>query len=124
MIGSKFIATVIGEKGRWREYKARARRLPASYRATVDALERYLNHFGAGGGGTAMYADLVELFEQGAANGTPVREIVGHDPVEFIEAFARNYANGQWIVREQNRLTAAVDRAAAMDAHELKLVKH
>jgi hypothetical protein len=39
-------------------------------------------------------------------------------------AFARNYATGQWIVREQNRLTAAIDRAAAMDAPGLKLAGH
>ena len=112
----KFIAIVVGEKGQWREYKARVRQLPASYRETVDALERYLIHFGTGGGSTAMFADLVLLFEQGAANGTPVREIVGQDPVEFIEAFARNYPKGQWIIREQQRLTDAIDSAAAIDA--------
>jgi DNA-binding ferritin-like protein (Dps family) len=29
---SKFIAKVVGEKGQWRQYQARARQLPASYR--------------------------------------------------------------------------------------------
>jgi DNA-binding ferritin-like protein (Dps family) len=109
---SKVIAKVVGPKGQWREYKARARQLPASYRAALDALERYLNYFGPGGDGTAMYADLIDLFEQGAANGTPVREIVGEDPVEFIETFVRNYPKGQWIIRERERLTNAIDRAA------------
>jgi DNA-binding ferritin-like protein (Dps family) len=109
---SKFISKVVGEKGQWREYKARARQLPASYRTALDALERYLNYFGPGGDGTAMYADLIDLFEQGAANGTPIREIVGEDPVEFIETFVRNYPKGQWIIRERERLTRAIDRAA------------
>ena len=109
---SKFISKVVGEKGQWREYKARARQLPPSYRMAVDALERYLRYFGTGGGGTAIYEDLIDLFEQSAANGTPIRQIVGEDPVEFIEAFVRNYPKGQWIIRERERLTNAIERAA------------
>jgi DNA-binding ferritin-like protein (Dps family) len=109
---STFISKVVGEKGQWREYKARVRQLPANYRTAVDALERYLRYFGTGGGGTAIYEDLIDLFEQSAANGTPIREIVGEDPVEFIEAFVRNYPKGQWIIRERERLTNAIERAA------------
>jgi DNA-binding ferritin-like protein (Dps family) len=112
MFISKFVSKVIGEKGQWREYKARVRQLPASYRTAVDALERYLKYFGTGGGGTAIYEDLVDLFEQSAANGTPIRAVVGEDPVEFIEAFVRNYPKGQWIIRERERLTNAIERAA------------
>jgi DNA-binding ferritin-like protein (Dps family) len=112
MFISKFVSKVIGEKGQWREYKARVRQLPASYRTAVDALERYLKYFGTGGGGTAIYEDLVDLFEQSAANGTPIRAVVGGDPVEFIEAFVRNYPKGQWIIRERERLTNAIERAA------------
>jgi DNA-binding ferritin-like protein (Dps family) len=48
-----------------------------------------------------------------AANGTPIREIVGEDPVEFIETFVRNYPKGQWIIRERERLTNAIKRAEA-----------
>ena len=55
-------------------------------------------------------------FEQAAASGTPVREIVGEDPVEFAEAFLRNYPQGQWIVRERERLTSAIDSAAGEDS--------
>jgi DNA-binding ferritin-like protein (Dps family) len=115
MFVPKFVSKVIGEKGQWRQYKARTRQLPASYRTAVDALERYLMYFGTGGGGTAIYEDLVDLFEQSAANRTPIREIVGEDPVEFIEVFVRNYPKGQWIIRERERLTNAIDRAAGED---------
>jgi hypothetical protein len=68
-----------------------------------------------GGGGTAIYEDLIDLFEQSAANGTPIRQIVGEDPVEFIEAFVRNYPKGQWIIRERERLNNAIERAAGED---------
>ena len=107
---------MIGPKREWRGYKARGRGLPASYRTALDALERYLNYYGGtGGDGTALYGDLIDLFEQSAADRTPIREIVGDDPVEFIETFVRNYPKGQWIIRERERLTKAIDRAAGED---------
>ena len=115
MFIAKFISKVIGEKGQWREYKARVRQLPPSYRTAVEALERYLMYFGPmtkGNSLVSMLEDLADLFEQSAANGTPVRAVVGEDPVEFAEAFLRNYSEGQWISRERERLTNAIDRVA------------
>ena len=53
----------------------------------------------------SMLEDLADLFEQGAADGTPIRAIVGDDPVEFAEDFLRNYVEGQWINKERARLT-------------------
>ena len=117
MFISRFFSKVIGEKRQWRLYKARAQQLPASYRTVVDALERYLMYFGGGGDGTAIYADLVDLFEQSAANRTPIRQIVGEDPVEFIETFVRNYPKGKWVIRERERLINAIARAAEEDAN-------
>ena len=80
-------------------------------------MHRYFNYFGGGTaeGGLAMLEDLADLFEQGAANGTPIREIVGEDPVEFAEAFLANYPKGRWIIRERERLTETIVRAAAED---------
>ncbi|MEO3795426.1 DUF1048 domain-containing protein [Nonomuraea sp. B10E15] len=102
------------EKKRYRRYKARIKQLPENYRIAVEALERYLMHFGPvdGAGAMAMYDDLAELFEQAAADGTPIRDIFGEDPVEFVEAFVANYPLGQYRNRERNRLASAVERAA------------
>ncbi len=107
---SRFTAKVIGEKRRWREYKARVKQLPPDYRTAVEALERYLMYFGAADGDSAaaMFEDLAYLFERAAADGTLIREIVGEDPVEFVETFLQNYAKGQWINKERERLTDAI----------------
>ncbi len=108
-----------GDKKRWRAYKARTKQLPTNYRAAIEALERYLTYFGAITKGDvlmSMLEDLADLFEQSAANGTPIRAIVGEDPVEFAETFLRNYAEGQWINKERARLTEAIDRAAAEES--------
>ena len=107
---SKFIAKVIGPKQGWREYKARARQLPASYRTTLDALERYLNYLGPGGDGGSIFTELLDLFEQSAATGTPIREVVGEDPVAFIEAFIQNHPEGQWRAQERERFITAIER--------------
>lgn len=119
-MAARWIEKVTGpleEKKRFREYRERTRQLPASYRTAVEALERYLMHLGGGDGDDAasMYEDLVDLFEQSAANNTPIREIVGADPVEFIDTFVSNYPDGQWRVRERDRLNSAIARAAGED---------
>jgi DNA-binding ferritin-like protein (Dps family) len=104
----------IEQKRRYRQYKARTKQLPANYHTAIDALERYMEFFGPGKADSllSMLEDLADLFEQSAANGTPVRAVVGEDPVEFAEAFLRNYPEGQWISRERERLTNAIDRVA------------
>ena len=114
---SKFTSKVIGDKRRWREYKARTRQLPENYRTAIDALERYLMYFGPADGDSAasMFEDLADLFEQSAANGTPIREVVGEDPVEFADAFVQNYSRGGWVSRERERLVNAIARAEGGD---------
>jgi DNA-binding ferritin-like protein (Dps family) len=109
-----FISKVVGDKRRWRQYKARVRQLPPNYRTAVDAIERYLMYFVPADGDSAasMLEDLADLFEQAAADRTPIREIVGENPVEFVEAFVQNYSEGGYVpARERKRLTEAIARA-------------
>jgi DNA-binding ferritin-like protein (Dps family) len=110
---------MITEKRRYRQHKARTKQLPADYHAAIDALERYLMYFGAitkGDTLLSMLDDLADLFEQSAADGTPIRAVVGEDPVEFAETFLQNYSEGRWINKERERLTRAIDRIAGDQA--------
>lgn len=93
---SEITTKLIGDKRRWNAYKARTRQLPAAYRTTIKALERYLLRFGPADADAAatMFEDLATRFERGAANGTPVRELVGNDPVEFAKTFIKDYPQG------------------------------
>jgi DNA-binding ferritin-like protein (Dps family) len=106
------------QKKRYRQYKARKEALPANYRTAIDALERYLTYFGSITKGeilVSMLEDLADLFEQSAASGTPIRAIVGEDPVEFAETFVANYSEGQWISKERERLVSTIERAVGED---------
>ncbi|MER7730084.1 DUF1048 domain-containing protein [Streptomyces erythrochromogenes] len=101
---------------RWRAYKARVKELPEHQRAAVEAIERYLMHFVPTDGAcnASIFEDLADLFEQAAVSGTPIREIVGEDPVEFAEAFVQNYSDGGYVpARTRKQLTDDIERAAA-----------
>ncbi|MGG2458326.1 DUF1048 domain-containing protein [Streptomyces sp. RGM 3693] len=112
---SGFIAKMIGPKKRWRAYKARVAELPENYRTGVEAIERHLMHFVPidGDANASMFEDLADLFEQAAANGTPIREVVGEDPAEFVKEFAENYSDGGYVpARARKQLTDSIERAA------------
>ena len=117
-MAARWIELVTGsldEKKRWRQYKARKEQLPSSYRTAIDGIERYLMYAGSivkGDVFMRMLDDLADLIERAAADGTPIRDIVGDDPVEFADTFIQNYADGQWINKERKRLVDAIDQAA------------
>lgn len=100
-------------KRRWKAYRARIEQLPPRYRTAVKGIERYLMYTGPGDGDQLMRMvdDLADLFERAAADGTTVREIVGDDPIEFVETFKENYGLGSWLNKEQKRLISAVEQA-------------
>ena len=62
-----------------------------------------------------MLDDLADLIERAAADGTPIRDIVGDDPVEFADTFIANYSDGQWVNKERTRLNDAINKADAID---------
>lgn len=118
-MGAGWIEKVTGsfeDKKRWRQYKTRNQQLPRNYRTAIDGLERYFMYAGAIVKGDVlmqMLEDLADLIERAAADGTPIRDIVGADPVEFAEIFIQNYSDGQWINSERKRLADATDSAVA-----------
>jgi DNA-binding ferritin-like protein (Dps family) len=115
---SEFASKVVGDKRRWRQYKARMRRLPDGYRTAVEGIERYLMYFGPldGDNAASLLEDVADLFERAAADGTPIRQIVGEDPVAFVDALVENYEKGGYVARERARLTRTIERAHAEQA--------
>ncbi len=114
----KLIAALTGDledKRHWRASVNRIRSLPGSYRTAAEAMKDYLMATGFGGatGGkwAPLYEDLADLFEQAAAARTPLRDIIGNDPVDFAEEFASNYSEKRWIDVQRRKLTEAVERA-------------
>lgn len=124
-MAAKWIETLVGSLEQKKQYKqsmARIEALPEPYRSTAKALHRYFMYQGGildGDTLIAMSGDFVDLWERAVADGTPVRAIVGDDPVEFAETFVQAYSGKQWIDKERERLRTAID-AAAGDNGEAK----
>jgi len=116
-MAAKWIEMVTGsldQKKRYKQYRVRIEALPEPYRAVAKALQRYYMYYGGfldGETALKMWSDFVDLWERAAFDKTPVRAIVGDNPVEFAETFAQAYAGKQWIDKERARLTRAIEDA-------------
>ena len=102
------------QKRQYKQFRARMEALPEPYGTAAQALHRYFMYYGGISDGetlTTMMGDHVELWERAAVDGTPVRAIVGEDPVEFAETFVQAYSGHQWIDKERARLIKAIDDA-------------
>ncbi|MBS1675598.1 MAG: DUF1048 domain-containing protein [Actinobacteria bacterium] len=116
-MAAKWIEALTGsleQKKQYKQDKTRMEGLPAPYAEAAIAMHRYLMYAGGITDGDTMirmYTDLADLWERAAVDGTPVRAIVGDDPVDFAESFAKAYAGREWIDKERARFTAAIDAA-------------
>ena len=116
-MATRWIELVTGsleQKKQYRQYRARIEALPEPYSTAAKALQRYFMYYGGitdGETSLKMFDDFADLWERAVADGTPVRAIVGDDPVEFAETFADSYTGRQWIDKERARLTQAIEDA-------------
>ena len=125
-MAAKWIEALTGsleQKKQFRQYVARIDALPQPYRDAAKAFHRYFMYQGGivdGDTLLTMFGDFADLWERAAADRTPIRDLVGDDPVEFADEFAAAYTGKRWIDKERERLTKAVDAAAAEDVGEEK----
>lgn len=116
-MAAKWIEALTGsleQKKQYKQYRARIENLPEPYAAAAKAFERYFMYDGGITDAATlltMLGDFADLWERAAVDGTPVREIVGDDPVEFAETFAQSYLGTRWIDKERARLTEAIEAA-------------
>ena len=116
-MAAKWIELVTGsleQKKQYRQDKARIEALLEPYGAAAKALERYFMYYGGvtdGETAVKMFSDFADLWERAAADGTPMRAIVGDDPVEFADTFVQAYNGKRWIDKERARLTKAIEDA-------------
>lgn len=80
------IRDILDGKKQWRAHVARVKALPADYRIVYEELQKYYFKVGPVGieDGTLL-SGLVDFFEQGAADGKSVRELVGDDVAAFAD---------------------------------------
>src|SRR5918994_1572024 len=123
-MAAHWIETITGsleQKKQYRQYKARIEALPEPYGTAAKAFQRYFMYYGGFTDGDTlvkMFGDFADLWERAAVDGTPVRSIVGEDPVEFAETFTQAYGGTRWIDKERARLMKAIDAATSQNGKE------
>ena len=123
-MAAKWIEMLVGSLEQKKQYKqnvARLEALPEPYGSAAKALQRYFMYQGGildGDTLVTMFSDFVDLWERAVTDNTPVRAIVGEDPVEFAEAFIQAYSGKQWQDKERDRLRKSIDDAAGDTGEE------
>lgn len=83
---------IMESKREYKEQMARVKALPEDYQYVFDKIQQYMWMF-AGGDGMDMikvHYDLIDLFEDGAANGRQVLDITGEDVAGFCDELLKS----------------------------------
>jgi len=80
------------EKREYKQTQERANALPEDYRYVYHKIKHYMWNYTAGSGMDMMpiLADLLDLFETGAAEGKRVLDITGEDVAAFCDELLQN----------------------------------
>ncbi|MFS0781213.1 DUF1048 domain-containing protein [Bacillus sp. 1P06AnD] len=83
---------MIGDKKEYRMMMARVDALPEDYQFVFKKIQNYMWNFAAGNGMDMlrMQYELIDLFEEGAAEGRQVLDITGEDVASFADELVAN----------------------------------
>ena len=86
------IRKMIESKREYKRQMARVEALPEDYQYVFHKIQTHMWMFAAGSGYDMMkiHYDLIELFEEGAAEGKHVLEITGEDVAAFCDELMRS----------------------------------
>lgn len=99
---------MVGDKKRYREFKAEVAALPTPYKETFEALEKYMWNFAKGDGFLQILEQILEIFQENAEQNVPVKNIIGNDPVKFCDEIMAQYPDALWLIKSQNKLREQV----------------
>ena len=87
-----YFKRIAREKREFNQKQERARALPEDYRYVYHKIQHYMWGHSGGDGMDMMpiLADLLDLFETGAAEGKRVLDITGEDVASFCDELLRN----------------------------------
>ncbi|WP_099363708.1 DUF1048 domain-containing protein [Fredinandcohnia onubensis] len=106
MIGS------FDDKREWRAMEARAKALPSEYRNAYKAIQKYM--WTAGGGPTdwkdsrRIFGGILELFEEGSAEGKKVTDLTGEDVAAFCDDLVKEEQT--WKEKYRKKLNDTIGR--------------
>lgn len=108
------IEKIIGSldnKRKWKAMEARAKALPSEYRNAYNAIKEYM---WTSGGLTdwkdisRIFGGILDLFEEGAAEGKKVTDLTGEDVAAFCDELVKDAET--WRDKYRKKLNDKIDR--------------
>lgn len=86
------IRKMINNKREYKQQMARVESLPEDYQYVFKEIQTHMWQFVSGAGYDMMEVQygLIDLFEEGAAEGKSVLEVTGEDVAEFVDELLKN----------------------------------
>lgn len=86
------INMMIKSKREYKQQMKRVKALPEDYQYVYKQIQNHMWQFVSGSGYDMLevQCDLIDLFEEGAANAKKVLEITGEDVASFVEELMKN----------------------------------
>ncbi|SIS63451.1 DUF1048 domain-containing protein [Salimicrobium flavidum] len=87
------ITGTMADKREWKAMESRAKELPEEYYDAYKAIQKYL--WTTGGlmdwkGARRIFGGILDLFEEGAAEGKTVTELIGEDVASFCDELVKD----------------------------------
>ena len=111
---------IIRSKQEYKRQLARIKALPEDYQYVFKEIQSHMWQFASGAGYDMMeiHYGLIELFEEGAAEGKNVLEVTGEDVAAFVDELLKNvrtYTEG-W----RNRLNQKIKNKIEGNNHGIR----
>ncbi|MFS0673545.1 DUF1048 domain-containing protein [Ornithinibacillus sp. 179-J 7C1 HS] len=100
------------EKKEWKEMETRAKELPEEYYTAYKAIQKYM--WTAGGAPTEwedskrIFTGIIELLEEGAAQGKKVTDLTGEDVAAFCDDLVKDEQS--WKDKYRKKLNDTIGR--------------
>ncbi|MFS0636875.1 DUF1048 domain-containing protein [Mesobacillus foraminis] len=101
----------LDDKREWKAMEARAKSLPTEYRNAYNAIKKYL--WTAGGpsdwkDSSRIFGGILDLFEEGAAEGKKVTDLTGKDVAAFCDELVKDEKT--WKDKYRKKLNDTIGR--------------
>lgn len=113
------VGRLFREKREWRAHVRRMQALPADYRYTMKQIEKFMWNFAADGQMVAVFEEIVDLFEDGVAEGRTVLEVTGEDVAGFCQSILAEIQAQTWTGKKADELNRAVRNHVAGDGGDV-----
>ncbi|MDQ0233337.1 DUF1048 domain-containing protein [Metabacillus malikii] len=100
------------DKREWKQMEARAKALPSEYNNAYKAIQKYLWNTGAGPtdwkDNSRIFGGILDLFEEGAAEGKEVTSLTGEDVATFCDELVKDEKT--WKDKYRKKLNDSISR--------------